>query len=385
MLEGGFRYPIATIRERALTHNVAAMAAYCGDRGVALAPHAKTSMAPELLRRQIEAGAAGLTVASRPQAQACWDAGFHKLLIANQLVARADVEWAVGALRADPRGVLTCFVDDVDVAVLLDAFARDAGGRLDVFVELGYAGGRCGCRDEGGAVALAARVVGLPGLRLAGVAGYEGLMTAAPNGSVVAAVDAFLVRLGSVAERVAAAGFFDRESGRPVVTAGGSAYFDRVVELLGPVAERIDAQLTLRSGCYVTHDHGVYERLAPTGRGAVAPRFEPALELWAEVLSRPESGTAIVGLGKRDAAFDTDLPVPVARVREGRVEPLQGASTRALNDQHLHLALEPAATLRPGDLVGFGISHPCAAFDRWRRLLLVDDAYRLTGVATTVF
>ena len=56
----------------------------------------------------------------------------------------------------------------------------------------------------------------------------------------------------------------------------------------------------------------------------------------------------------------------------------------SLWDQHLSLA-DPQGTLAVGHLVGFGISHPCATFDRWTALFTVDDRYRVTGVVTTLF
>ena len=53
-------------------------------------------------------------------------------------------------------------------------------------------------------------------------------------------------------------------------------------------------------------------------------------------------------------------------------------------DQHLSLR-DPPGILSVGDLVGFGISHPCATFDRWRALFRIDSAYRVTGTVTTLF
>ena len=210
-------------------------------------------------------------------------------------------------------------------------------------------------------------------LRLAGVAAFEGLLE---DG-----VDAFLEEVAAVAEAL-------RDPLPPefLLTAGGSAYFDRVVAVLGPVAERLGGRLLLRSGCYVTHDHGVYERTGPGARGALDGAFEPALEVWAPVLSRPEAGRALVGAGKRDLAYDMGLPIALPQfVRDGERLPLAPARVVALNDQHAHLEIDERTDLRPGDLVGFGISHPCSLFDRWRRLALVDDDRRVLEMIHTLF
>ncbi len=105
--------------------------------------------------------------------------------------------------------------------------------------------------------------------------------------------------------------------------------------------------------------------------------------VWGQVLSVPEPGLAVCGIGRRDVSFDIDLPVALwlrSQSDDGWLAPRELAGTRvtALNDQHLYLALDadkagagqvggPAtAQVRPGDVVGFGISHPCTTFDRWR-------------------
>ena len=117
------------------------------------------------------------------------------------------------------------------------------------------------------------------------------------------------------------------------------------------------------------------------------PDLRPALEVWAVVLSVPEPGLAIVGAGKRDLGFDTDPPRPLSVHRPGSADaprPADGLSFAKMWDQHLALA-GAGAHLAVGDLVGFGISHPCATFDRWRALLSVDESYRVTGAVTTLF
>jgi D-serine deaminase-like pyridoxal phosphate-dependent protein len=160
------------------------------------------------------------------------------------------------------------------------------------------------------------------------------------------------------------------------VTVGGSSYFDQVVELLSPDRFDFPVRTVLRSGCYVTHDHGLYERQAPgPQRLAGGPRFEPAIEVRAQVLSRPEPARAIVGAGRRDLSYDAGLPVR-----------LDGPGTIvALNDQHAHLTLDPEDPLAVGDVVRLGISHPCTALERWRLIPLVDGAGRVIDAIETRF
>ena len=167
-------------------------------------------------------------------------------------------------------------------------------------------------------------------------------------------------------------------------------FFDQVVEHLGREALP-EAQLVLRPGVYVTHDSGTYEERSPLGavRGPAkaAERLRPALEVWSVVLSRPEPGLALLGMGQRDMPVDLELPRPQRRSRAGGPpEPVGEGWTIFRNaDQHAFLRLPPDADLAVGDLVGSGISHPCTAFDKWRVLLVVDDDYKVTGAVRTFF
>jgi D-serine dehydratase len=114
--------------------------------------------------------------------------------------------------------------------------------------------------------------------------------------------------------------------------------------------------------------------------------LKPALEVWTHIQSRPEPGLAILAFGKRDASFDLELPIPLARVRDGVRAALDGSwRIDKLNDQHAHMRLPADGDARVGDLVGCGISHPCTTFDKWRWMPVVDDRYVVTGAIRTFF
>ncbi|HLN70703.1 MAG TPA: alanine racemase [Streptosporangiaceae bacterium] len=361
----GLTYPLLTVRESALADNLAAMAAYCAKAGVALAPHGKTAMSPELAARQLAHGAWGITVASIGQLQTYRAFGFARLLLANELTDTAGIAWLAAELAADPGFEAYCYVDSPDGVAILDrALRRHPAGRpLPVLVEIGHAGGRTGCRTDGAALAVAQAAQATGTLTVAGVAGYEGTIAAGE-----AEVAAFGRRLRALA------GALGDGDGPRIVTAGGSAYFDVVTRELtgGGIAGPTPVQVILRSGAYLTHDHGFYGTVSPAGRGvAGAPVLRPALELWAQVLSRPEPGLALLGAGRRDVGFDQGLPVPL-RVM-GRDASTAGWRITELNDQHAYLRLEADAALGPGDVVGLGISHPCTTLDKWRVLVVLND------------
>jgi D-serine deaminase-like pyridoxal phosphate-dependent protein len=381
--------PVLVLRESALRHNLALMASYCDRHGVELAPHGKTSMAPQLWDRQLGLGAWGLTAATAVQARVMRGAGVRRILVANELVDRASMDWAAAEL-ADPSVDLLCYVDSTrGVEILEGRLSELAPARpLRVLVELGYPGGRTGCRSTADALGVAERVRRSQRLELAGVAGYEGTICHDRSAACLEAVRAYLGRAREATAELVATGAFD-DVDEVMVTAGGSIFFDLVTEQLGgPWPAGLRARVLLRSGCYLTHDSGLYERASPFASARdPGERFRPAIEVWGAVLSIPEPALAVVGLGRRDAPSDQGMPVPhTVRSASGRAERVEGRlSVWDLNDQHAYCRLDLGLQLGVGDLVGFGISHPCTAFDRWRVIPVLDDDDRVVDAVATFF
>lgn len=389
LLAGDLLLPAMVLKQSALEHNIALVARYCEEHGVWLAPHGKTTMAPQLFARQLDAGAWGITAATVAQVAVYRRFGVRRVVLANELVEPAALRWVADELEADPGFDFYCLVDSVAAVVAMTQAlsGRGATRPLQVLVEVGVPGGRAGCRTLEQATEVAGAVAASPVLALAGVEGFEGVIGGPDLETTLAEVDEFLERVRALTLDLAREDAF---AGRAeiIVTAGGSAYFDRVVAVLGPPWDLdVPVRVVLRGGCYVTHDSGLYDRLSPLGERDGDERLRPALEAWGAVLSRPELELAIVGLGKRDVPFDIDLPVPWhVAARGGALREAGGELTvTALNDQHAFVRLAPGAELAVGDLVGCGISHPCLAFDRWPLVLLVDDDYTVIGGIRTFF
>jgi D-serine deaminase-like pyridoxal phosphate-dependent protein len=392
-LEGDLLFPILLLRESALQHNIDLMARYCRENGVSLAPHAKTPMSPQIVQRQLDAGAWGITAATVHQVGVFRAVGVPRILLANQLLETTALEWLAAELVRDPAFDFLYLVDSLEGVALADrVLVRINPARpLRVLVELGAPSGRSGIRDRAIAHAVARAVWSSPYLELAGVEAYEGAIHGSSLDDTLALVDRFLIDVREQTVELARAGLFqDREE--IVVSAGGSLFFDRVVaHLAGSWDLGIPVRTVLRSGSYITHDFDVYERLSPlAGRGPQAAsavdRFRVALELWALVLSRPEPGLAIAGFGKRDAPYDNRLPVPFAVRRDGHTRSVASEiEVTALNDQHTFLRLDPNIDLAVGDLVGLNVAHPCTSFDKWRLVPLVDEDYRVSGAIRTYF
>ncbi|ROP60831.1 alanine racemase [Curtobacterium sp. ZW137] len=358
--------PVMTLRDSALVNNTAVMQAYVERHGLLFAPHMKTHMSPDLAVRQIDAGAWGVTVASVQQAMVAWEHGIHHVLVANEVLDPAGLAWLASRRSADPASDVLCYVDSAAGVAAAAAATAAVDGQLHVLVEVGFPGGRTGVRDAATASDIAQRAVDA-GLTLRGVSGYEGGLPGVDEAR--AYVDGVLAIAASVRPLVT--------GDRALLSMGGSAWFDAVTDAVA--ARPDDLDVLLRSGAYLTHDDGFYEARTPFHRHPAEGSLRAAIEVWGRVTSCPEPGLALVAVGKRDISFDEGLPV-VRQIRIGgsardaqRV-PAPGAVTvTRLDDQHCYLALATGVALAPGDVVVFGISHPCTVFDKWRQVHVVDD------------
>jgi D-serine deaminase-like pyridoxal phosphate-dependent protein len=363
--------PLLTLDARALDHNIAAMASWTADSGVLLAPHGKTTMAPQLWQRQLRAGAWGITLANAPQVRVARAFGVRRVLLANALAEAQALRWIAGELAADPEFEFLCWADSPDTVALMDSALRGCERPVHVLAELGAPGGRTGARSGAEVKAVAEAIRRAPALRLAGLAGYEGALAHDSSPAALSTVERYLESMAELH------GALDYETERPVVTAGGSAYFDQVAAVLGGLP---GADVVIRAGAYVIHDDGFYRGISPFVRGAGRDPLRSAMHGWGRVVSRPEPGLALLDVGKRDLPFDEGLPVPHG---------LPGAEVTALNDQHAFLRLPADTPLAIGDVVRLGLSHPCTALDKWQLIPVIDDVDAadpvVTGLIRTFF
>ncbi|MCL6736547.1 amino acid deaminase [Streptomyces neyagawaensis] len=385
LFTGGFVTPVLALSAERLEHNLALMEAYSERHGLAFAPHGKTSMAPQLFWRQIERGAWGITLAVPHQVRVAREFGIERVFLANEVVDPAALRWIAAELDADPSFRLVCYVDSVRGVELMDAALRGSARPLDVVVELAAGdGARTGVRTEAECAAVADAVAGVETLRLVGVAGYEGeVPDATPE-----RVGAWLRRLVALAVGFDRAGRFAGLE-EIVVSAGGSAWFDAVAEVFDEIPELSAPVLKLlRSGAYVSHDAGHYRRLTPFNRVPEEGALEPAFRLWAQVVSRPSPEQAFANAGKRDAAYDLDLPtVEVVRdAGSGEVRDAgDGIAVTGLSDQHAWLRTRAGADVSVGDWVGLGLSHPCTSFDKWKLIPVVEADGTVVEYVRTYF
>lgn len=385
---GGVFSPVMLLRELAVTHNLAQMSAFCATEGVLFAPHGKTTMSPELMRRQLSAGAWGLTVATPSQVRIFREFGASRILLANELVDPTGIAWIAADLVTNPDHEFLCYVDSVRGVDLLEETLAGLGHDvvIDVLVEVSCTGGRTGARSVAVATQVAHAARRSPHLRTRGVAAYEGSLAVDRSPASMRTLENLCRYVAQAAVTLDSEGLFEVDE--VILSVGGGAFFDVVVDSLKRVSLPTSSPvIVIRPGSYISHDHGLYERIAAFAQPESPHSLQAGLELWGRVLSRPEPDLVIADFGRRDAGFDQGLPT-VHRVRrfDGTGErTARGFVVTALNDQHAYVTVPTHEGIAPGDWLGCGISHPCTSFDKWRHISVVDDGYVVTGSVTTYF
>lgn len=391
LLADDLPFPLAVIHRSALRHNVAWMQDYAKRKGVALAPHGKTTMSPQLFQMQLAGGAWGMSFATLYQVAVGVEAGARRIIVANQVVCDADFDALATLLARHPDLRVWFLVDSVAQLALIEDWAdrRAATTPFDVLLEMGIPGQRTGCRTLAEALHLAQKIAASPAVRFGGIECYEGGVATCDSAHDAREVTALVHRVTEVVKACDQQNLF--EGDELLITAGGSAVFDLVIPLLRLQDLQRPMLGVLRSGCYITHDHGNYARFLRLveQREGLDASLRPALEVWAMVQSVPEPGLALLTCGRRDVSYDLEMPLPqrhAARAsRQANAVPADWKIS-ALNDQHAYLRFDPAGLMpQVGDRVSLGISHPCTTFDKWRWLPLVEEDGAITGAVATRF
>jgi D-serine deaminase-like pyridoxal phosphate-dependent protein len=326
----------------AFQRNLDTMARFFAGKNTSLRPHAKTHKCPEIARRQLEAGAIGITCAKVGEAEVMAQAGIRDILIANQVVGSTKIDRLTDLAR---ECAMMVAVDDPANVAALSRACRAKGVSLRVLVEVDIGMHRCGVEPGAGALGLAQKVADAPNLELAGLMGYEGHLVAVvdPEERRSRVMEA-LTPLQETRDLL-------EQNGLPVsiVSGGGTGTYD--VSGAHPPMTEIEA------GSYVFMD-STYVK--------VRPEFEPALYVLSTVISRPTPARVVTDAGRKTITNDHGNPQAVG---------VPGATVRSLSEEHgiLDLTEPDAVRLRPGDKLRFIPSHCCTTTNLYENLHVIQD------------
>lgn len=381
--------PCATLKMSAVDNNIDWMKHFAEIFNVQLAPHGKTSLTPAIISKQLAAGAWGMTMATIQQAFVAYQCGAKNVILANQLIGKSNFELAHQLITQSDCQLYVC-VDSLKNAQALADFFADKKSTLNVLLEFGVEGGRCGVRTAEQAMELATFIKNTDALSLQGIEFYEGVIHGENEEQEIRD---FLLEVSQLALEFQQQTLFDTK--QPILTGAGSAFYDLVTEMMACIPDSFTK--IIRPGCYISHDRGIYqtaqnlirERLRRSDilTEALPGDLVSAIEVWAYVQSRPEPNKVIVNVGKRDVAFDADLPMLERVYRDGQLlfVDTSNITTTAVMDQHMFMQVDTDCPLEVGDVLVLSTSHPCITFDKWRYIGLTDDQDQITEWVKTEF
>jgi D-threonine aldolase len=273
----------------AFERNLQRMAAALDGSGVRLRPHAKSHKCPEIARRQIALGAAGICCQKVSEAAVFVEAGIRDVLVTNEIMGDAKLRRLTALARTARIGVL---VDHPQQVQALATAARAQEVTLDVYVEVNVGANRCGVAPGEAAVALARHVAASAPLRFAGLQCYHGPAqhVRSPRGRADA------IRGAAEAARTTRDAI--QACGIPVerITGAGTGSF---------VHERDSGVFNeIQAGSYVFMDRDYGDNQA--GDGDIP--FEQALFVRTTVMSRPTANRAVVDAGLKASSVDSGMP-----------------------------------------------------------------------------
>jgi D-serine deaminase-like pyridoxal phosphate-dependent protein len=285
-----------------LRQNIDAMAAWTAEHAK-IRPHAKAHKSPEIARLQVDSGALGITCATVGEAAVMLAAGLDGIFIANQVVTPWKLDLLAGLSRG--REVMVA-VDSVEGAEALSASAVRTGTEIGALIEVDTGMGRGGVRSQAEARIVALHASRLPGVRVRGVAGWEGHVALERDRAArAAAATAAVSTLAACADVL-------RDEGIEVdiVSAGGTNTYD----LTG-----CDPRVTeTEAGSYVLMD---------TSYALFSPLFKPALSILGTVISR-HGHRVILDCGTKSHAVMLEPP----RTRDGSATAVEVHEEHALVD-----------------------------------------------------
>ncbi len=390
ILKEDMSMPIMVLKNDELNHNLQTFAEYLKKHHLSISPHGKTTMSPQLFSKQLDAGAWGITAGAINQIQVMYRYGVKKILLANQLLGRSHLKTIAHFINNDKDFSFYCFVDSIEQFENIKNNLENITliNPINLLPEIGALNGRTGIRSKDNFLELVKEISNdkSNNFNFAGISSYEGIAAVAMKGSQ--AVHDFCSFMEDIISDISPDQFSHLKE--LIITAGGSTHFDIIGERFSKLDLSIPVRVLLRSGCYITHDHGSYFealKLAEEDKNRQWDRFlQPALEIWSYVQSIPEKNLAFLTMGKRDVPYDSGLPKPLKRFRPGKgYLELGTAEIFSTNDQHSFVKLSDNHEWKVGDMICSGISHPCTAFDKWKFIPVVNDNYDVVDGILTFF
>ena len=400
IIKENIQFPILSIDKLQLIKNIRIMKNFAVKNNLGLAPHCKTFMSPQLINNHLKK-TWGLTISNNQQLSTIINLNVKNIIYGNLIVNEANLIQYLDIVKKYRKltNIYYC-IDSVFGLNLLTKVVtkKKYKFKIRILIELGTKNGRCGIRNFKSFKKITNSLNNIPkNILVSGLFFYEGAIKNSSLSKVSKKIKDLLEFTFKCHEELVYQNLYKEKI--KLISGGGSEYFDLVTKYYNKFNTKNDTKLILRPGSFIAYGHGYYEKKINNLKKrniikSVSDKnkffFKPSLLLWSHVLSINDNGIAIVNFGKRDVSFDLGNPIPInvyrnnKKYRNNETKP-NNLNVFKLNDQHAFLKYNNKIKLNIGDLISFGISHPCITLDKWKYVFLINSKFEVIDVYQTFF
>ncbi len=400
IIKENVQFPILSIDKENLLNNIKIMDNFAKENNALLAPHCKTFMSPQLINHYLKK-TWGVTISNNQQLSSIINLNIKNIIYGNLITNESNLIQYLNIINKykNISNIYYCVDSLFGLNLLIKLIKKNKYKfKIKILIELGFKNGRCGIRNLKNFREILKKLKNSPkNIIVNGLFFYEGAINNKQIGTVSKKIKNIIKFTHQCHDELINNNIYkDKEN---IITAGGSEYFDLVSTYFNEYNFKNNPKLVLRPGSFVAYGHGHYEKKINYLRkrnltGKLSKKnnifFEPSLLLWSHVISINDNGIAIINFGKRDVSFDLGNPVALNIYRNNKkLKEIKNISNNLkvfkLNDQHAFLKFNKNVKLNIGDLISFGVSHPCITFDKWRYFYIIDKKFNIIDTFKTFF
>ncbi len=400
IIKENVQFPILSINKKKLLNNINIMNNFAKQNNVNLAPHCKTFMSPQLISNFLKK-TWGVTISNNQQLSSIINLNIKNIIYGNLITNESNLTQYLFILKKyeNISNIYLCIDSLYGLNLLSKTIQKNKiKFKIRILIELGVKNGRCGIRNFNSFK----KFVNLflrnsNNIIISGLFFYEGAIVDKKISNISNKIKNLIDLTYKCHCELLNRNLYKEK--KKIISGGGSEYFDLVVNYFNKLNFTKDTKLILRPGSFIAYGHGYYEKKIKYIKNRNicndlskknSTFFEPSLLLWSHVISINDSGLAIINFGKRDVSFDLGNPIPINIYRNKKIfKDIKNNSMKLnvfkLNDQHAFLKYNNKSELKIGDLISFGITHPCITVDKWRYIYLVNSNYDIIDVYKTFF
>ena len=400
ILQENVQFPILSIDKKILINNIKIMNNFAKNNNAILAPHCKTFMSPQLIKHHFKE-TWGVTISNNQQLSSIIKLNIKNIIYGNLITNESNLIQYLNIIKKykNISNIYYCIDSLFGLNLLIKLIKQNNYKfKIRILIELGFKNGRCGIRNLKNFKEILENLKNSPeNIIVNGLFFYEGAIN---NKQIITITKKIknIIKFTLVCHNELINNNIYKDKNN-IITAGGSEYFDLVTSYFKKYNFKNNPKLILRPGSFIAYGHGHYEnKISHLRKRNLISKlskknnifFQPSITLWSHVISIKDKGIAIINFGKRDVSFDLGNPIPLNIYRNSKIlkefkNIPNNLKIFKLNDQHAFLKFNKNIKLNIGDLISFGVSHPCITFDKWRYFYIIDKKFYIIDIHKTFF